>query len=121
MRYVVLDTETTGLDPDDGHKIIEIGCIEINNRKVTDNSFHKYINPLREIDIEASKVPSHWHAWLHKTIDAPPLNYSHKYTWQIDHEQNMTGTDNAYYPSSHPLSKSYKADAIKKEYESWNP
>jgi DNA polymerase-3 subunit epsilon len=56
MRYIVLDTETTGLDPDDGHKIIEIGCIEIVNRKVTNNTFHKYINPLREIDIEASKV-----------------------------------------------------------------
>lgn len=56
MRYIVLDTETTGLDPDDGHKIIEIGCIEIINRKVTDNTFHKYINPLREIDREASKV-----------------------------------------------------------------
>ena len=56
MRYIVLDTEKTGLDPDDGHKIIEIGCIEIINRKVTDNTFHKYINPLREIDIEASKV-----------------------------------------------------------------
>ena len=56
MRYIVLDTETTGLDPDDGHKIIEIGCIEVINRKVTDNTFHKYINPLREIDIEASKV-----------------------------------------------------------------
>ena len=56
MRYIVLDTETTGLDPDDGHKIIEIGCIEIINRKVTDNTFHKYTNPLREIDIEASKV-----------------------------------------------------------------
>ena len=56
MRYIVLDTETTGLDPDDGHKIIEIGCIEIINRKITDNTFHKYINPLREIDIEASKV-----------------------------------------------------------------
>ena len=56
MRFIVLDTETTGLDPDDGHKIIEIGCIEIINRKVTDNTFHKYINPLREIDIEASKV-----------------------------------------------------------------
>tara|TARA_B100001093_G_scaffold518653_1_gene604308 strand:+ start:1175 stop:1816 length:642 start_codon:yes stop_codon:yes gene_type:complete len=56
MRYIVLDTETTGLDPDDGHKIIEIGCIEIVNRKVTDNTFHKYINPLREIDVEASKV-----------------------------------------------------------------
>jgi DNA polymerase-3 subunit epsilon len=56
MRFIVLDTETTGLDPDDGHKIIEIGCVEIINRKVTDNTFHKYINPLREIDIEASKV-----------------------------------------------------------------
>ena len=56
MRYIVLDTETTGLDPDDGHKIIEIGCIEILNRSITDNTFHKYINPNREIDIEASKI-----------------------------------------------------------------
>jgi len=56
MRYIVLDTETTGLDPDDGHKIIEIGCVEILNRTVTNNTFHKYINPEREIDIEASKV-----------------------------------------------------------------
>lgn len=56
MRYVVLDTETTGLDPDDGHKIIEIGCIEILNRNITTNTFHKYINPNREIDVEASKV-----------------------------------------------------------------
>ena len=56
MRYRVLDTETTGLDPDDGHKIIEIGCIEIIDRKVTDNTFHKYLNPKREIDVEASKV-----------------------------------------------------------------
>jgi DNA polymerase-3 subunit epsilon len=56
MRHIVLDTETSGLDPDDGHKIIEIGCIEIINRKVTDNTFHKYLNPEREIDIEASKI-----------------------------------------------------------------
>ena len=56
MRYIVLDTETTGLDPDDGHKIIEIGCIEILNRNITNNTFHKYINPNREIDIEASKI-----------------------------------------------------------------
>ena len=72
-------------------------------------------------EIEASKVPPHWHAWLHKSIDVPPLNYSHKYNWQKDHEQNMTGTDNAYYPSSHPLSKSYKHNEIKKEYDSWSP
>ena len=56
MRYIVLDTETTGLDPDDGHKIIEIGCVEILDRNITENTFHKYINPEREIDIEASKV-----------------------------------------------------------------
>ena len=56
MRYIVLDTETTGLDPDDGHKIIEIGCIEILNRNITNNTFHKYINPNREIDVEALKI-----------------------------------------------------------------
>ena len=56
MIYIVLDTETTGLDPDDGHKIIEIGCIEILNRNITNNTFHKYINPNREIDVEASKI-----------------------------------------------------------------
>ena len=56
MRYIVLDTETTGLDPDDGHKIIEIGCIEILNRNITSNTFHKYLNPNREIDVEASKI-----------------------------------------------------------------
>ena len=42
-KLIVLDTETTGLDPDDGHKIIEIGCIEIVNRKVTNNTFHKLV------------------------------------------------------------------------------
>ena len=72
-------------------------------------------------EIESTKVPPHWHAWLHKTIDLPPLNYTHKYDWQRDHEQNMTGTDNSYYPDSHPLSKSYNAEAIKNEYDSWSP
>ena len=70
---------------------------------------------------EATKIPPHWHAWLHKTTQTPPLNYSHTYSWQKDHEQNMTGTDDAYYPDSHPLSKSYKVETIKDEYESWTP
>ena len=69
MRYVVLDTETTGLDPDDGHKIIEIGCIEILNRNVTSNTFHKYINPNREIDIEASKI----HGLTYSNLKDKPL------------------------------------------------
>tara|TARA_B100000029_G_C17584766_1_gene960793 strand:+ start:723 stop:1076 length:354 start_codon:yes stop_codon:yes gene_type:complete len=74
-----------------------------------------------ENKIEASKIPPHWHAWLHKSIDIPPLNYQHKYDWQKNHKENMTGTKEAYFPPSHPLSKSYKSDQPKKDYESWSP
>ncbi len=55
-RYIVLDTETTGLDVNDNHKIIEIGCIEILNRSITDYTFHHYINPCRSIDASAIAV-----------------------------------------------------------------
>lgn len=50
MRQVVLDTETTGLDSTQGHRVIEIGCVEIENRRLTGRHFHCYINPDREID-----------------------------------------------------------------------
>ncbi len=56
MRQIILDTETTGLDPQQGHRIIEIGCIELNNRRLTDNRFHVYLNPEREIDENALEV-----------------------------------------------------------------
>lgn len=55
-RLIVLDTETTGISIKDGHKIIEIGCVEIIDNIITDNKFHYYINPEREIDEEALKV-----------------------------------------------------------------
>jgi DNA polymerase III subunit epsilon len=55
MRQIVLDTETTGLEPKE-HRIIEIGCIEILDRRVTRNSFHTYINPDREVDAGALEV-----------------------------------------------------------------
>jgi len=55
-RQIVLDTETTGLEPQKGHRIIEIGCIELVNRKITKQKFHTYINPEREVDVGASKV-----------------------------------------------------------------
>ena len=71
--------------------------------------------------VEATKIPSHWHAWLHKSIDVPPLKYKHKYDWQKNHKPNMTGTKDAYFPSSHPLSKSYNSKEIDKDYESWTP
>lgn len=56
MRQVFLDTETTGLMPADGHRIIEIGCIEMINRRLTDRRLHMYLNPEREIDVGASEV-----------------------------------------------------------------
>lgn len=56
MRQIVLDTETTGLEPSDGHKIIEIGCVELFNRRLTGNHYHQYIKPNREIDEGAIEV-----------------------------------------------------------------
>ena len=56
MRQIVLDTETTGLEWIQGHKIIEIGCIEIFNRRITSNRFHQYLNPDREIELGAQQV-----------------------------------------------------------------
>jgi DNA polymerase-3 subunit epsilon len=56
LRQVVLDTETTGINPKEGHRIIEIGCVELINRRLTQNRFHVYINPEREIDAGAIEV-----------------------------------------------------------------
>jgi DNA polymerase III subunit epsilon len=56
MRQVVLDTETTGLEWSDDHRIIEIGCVELVNRRFTGRNFHRYINPEREIDAGAMEV-----------------------------------------------------------------
>lgn len=56
MRQIVLDTETTGIDPKQGHRIIEIGCVELINRKKTGNTYHVYVNPMREIEQEAIDV-----------------------------------------------------------------
>ncbi len=56
MRQIVLDTETTGLDPKSGHRVIEIGCVELVNRQITGNNFHHYLNPEREIDAGAVKI-----------------------------------------------------------------
>ncbi|HUM89852.1 MAG TPA: DNA polymerase III subunit epsilon, partial [Candidatus Competibacter sp.] len=55
-RQIVLDTETTGLDPAQGHRIIEIGCIELVNRRQTDRRFHTYLQPDRAIDEGAVRV-----------------------------------------------------------------
>jgi DNA polymerase III subunit epsilon len=56
MREIVLDTETTGLDPYQGHRLVEIGCVELVNRIPSGKTFHRYLNPERDIPAEAQAV-----------------------------------------------------------------
>ena len=56
MREIIFDTETTGLSPKEGHRVVEIGCIEMVHKVRTGQSFHVYINPLRDMPKEAEAV-----------------------------------------------------------------
>ncbi|WP_249976129.1 DNA polymerase III subunit epsilon [Vreelandella olivaria] len=56
MRQVILDTETTGIDPKEGHRLVEIGAVEVINRRFTGRTYHQYINPERHIDAEVVAV-----------------------------------------------------------------
>lgn len=56
MRQIVLDTETTGLSPDEGHRLVELGCLEVMNHVPTGNAFHRYINPERDMPEGAFRV-----------------------------------------------------------------
>lgn len=65
MRQIVLDTETTGLEPHLGHRVIEIGCVEVIGRKLTGRHYHQYINPEREVDQGAIEVHGITNEFLH--------------------------------------------------------
>ncbi|MDG2087207.1 MAG: DNA polymerase III subunit epsilon [Arenicellaceae bacterium] len=69
IRQIVLDTETTGLDPRQGHKMIEVGCIELLDRKLTGNNLHFYVNPEREIDTGAIAV----HGITNESLQDKPI------------------------------------------------
>lgn len=56
MREIVLDTETTGLDPFQGHRLVEVGCVELINRIPSGQTFHRYLNPQRDVPAEAQAV-----------------------------------------------------------------
>jgi DNA polymerase-3 subunit epsilon len=56
MRQILLDTETTGLEPADGHRVIEIGCVELVDRRLSGKHFHQYLNPERDIEDGALEV-----------------------------------------------------------------
>ena len=69
MRQIVLDTETTGLHTHEGHRIIEVGCIELMNRKFTGKKFHQFINPQRKIDDGALSI----HGITNQFLEDKPL------------------------------------------------
>lgn len=56
MREIILDTETTGMDPDEGHRLVEIGCLELENHLPTGRTFQTYLNPQRDVPPEATRV-----------------------------------------------------------------
>jgi DNA polymerase III subunit epsilon len=56
MKRIVLDTETTGLEPTDGHRIIELACLELSGRRATGRHFHRFLNPERMVDLAATQV-----------------------------------------------------------------
>ena len=66
MKEVVLDTETTGISVKDGHRIVEIGCIELENLIPTKNKFHVYLNPERKVSEQALKVHGYTDSFLSK-------------------------------------------------------
>jgi NADH:ubiquinone oxidoreductase subunit len=68
---------------------------------------------------EASKVPPEWHIWLHHTADAP-LSDDGRRPWQKPHQQNLTGTPDAYLPPGHTLERG-KRDPATGDYEAWRP
>jgi len=68
MRQIVLDTETTGLEPELNHRVIEIGCVELMNRRPTGRSFHRYLNPERDVDDAALAV----HGLARTDLDGQP-------------------------------------------------
>jgi DNA polymerase III subunit epsilon len=68
MRQIVLDTETTGLSTAQGHRVIEIGCVELINRRLTGREFHRFLNPDRDIDEGAERV----HGISRKDLESQP-------------------------------------------------
>jgi len=80
MRQIIIDTETTGLSFQEGDRVIEIGCVEMINRRLTGNHYHQYINPEREVSEEALKVHGITDEFLH---DQPKFNEISKAFYQF--------------------------------------
>jgi NADH:ubiquinone oxidoreductase subunit len=84
----------------------------------------RYMRPQRWVMYrgvaEPSKVPPEWHAWLHHVNDTLPKDLKKPYLWQKQHQQNLTGTNGAYYPPGSILSGG-KRDKATGDYQAWKP
>jgi DNA polymerase-3 subunit epsilon len=112
-RQIVLDTETTGIDPKQGHRIIEIGCVELVNRRLTGNNFHVYINPQRSIEEEAIDVHGITNEFLrdkplYRDIAQEFFDYIkgaelviHNAPFDVGHMDNEFALLNQGYPNTH--------------------
>ena len=69
---------------------------------------------------EPTKVPAHWHGWLHYTLNKPVLESAHRYGWQKEHLPNLTGTASRYVPPGH-ITKGGKRSPATADYEPWRP
>ena len=92
-----------------------VGSDELSNKYYCNSTNFHDKNSKRWVifkkEVEASNIPSYWHAWLHKSIETPPIKYVHKYNWQKKHISNKTGTSESYHPK--------KNNEVKKKYTTW--
>ena len=79
MKEIVLDTETTGISIKEGHRIVEIGCIELDNLVPTKNKFHYYLNPERKVSEKALEVHGYTDEFLAKQKKFKSIQYSTNY------------------------------------------
>ena len=82
------------------------------------NHIRKWVLYFKNVD--PSAIPTEWQSWLTNDEIEIPIT-TKKFKWEKERLNNKTGTKEAYYPSSHPLSKNYNPDEIKADYESWSP
>jgi NADH:ubiquinone oxidoreductase subunit len=103
----------------------EVGRDEFGNRYYRLKSTPKGVREKRWViyvgEPEASKVPPEWHIWLHHTANAPlPADAAHRQPWQKPHQQNLTGTTQAYFPPGHVYAGSRRPRATG-DYQAWQP
>jgi NADH:ubiquinone oxidoreductase subunit len=105
-------------------KGVPVGSDEFGNRyyqeRVQTNPWRHRRWVVYEGEVEASRVPPAWHAWLHYTVNQPPLSDAPRRPWQKPHMPNLTGTPDAYRPPGHDLQGGQRAAATG-DYEPWKP